>query len=159
MNKVSGIDFARGTLLCSLVFALAACGGGFDVGVVVPPADNGPDFDVIAMIDGQRLSGVDVFPGEDQTIAVTSGDAFELDSSGPVYWDFSAGGSAEVAAVAGSTFVYAGAAINETSVGDSHLVMAVSSSAAAGSTIPILITITSQNDPSQFATFEVLVSN
>ena len=152
-------SWARSALLCSLVLALTACGGGVDVGVVVPPVDTGPDFDLIAMIDGQRLAGVDLFPGEAQTISVVSGDAFELDSSGPVYWDFSAGGSADVAAVAGSTFLYAGAAINETSVGDSHLVMAVSSSAPAGSTIPVFITVTSQSDPSQVATIQLLVSN
>ncbi len=159
MKLLVGSRLAPSALLCSLVLALTACGGGVDVGVVVPPVDTGPDFDLIAMIDGQRLAGVDVFPGEAQTISVVSGDAFELDSNGPVYWDFSAGGGTEVAAVAGSTFFYAGAAINETSVGDSHLVMAVSSSAPAGSTIPVSITVTSQSDPSQVATIQLLVSN
>ena len=159
MNLSTGSGWIRSALLCSLVLGLTACGGGVDVGVVVPPVDTGPDFDLVAMIDGQRLTGVDVFPGEAQTISVVAGDAFELDSSGPVYWDFSAGGSAEVAAVAGSSFLYAGAAINETSVGDSHLVMAVSSSAPAGSRIPVSITVTSQSDPSQVATIQLLVSN
>ncbi len=149
------------SLACVLTASLfvAGCGGGVDVGVVVPPGDNGPDFDVVAMIDGQRLSGVDVFPGEAQTISVVAGDSFELDSSGPVFWDLSAGNSSEVPASAGSTFIYQGAAVNETSVGDSHLVLAVSSSAAAGSSIPITVTVTSQNDPSQFATINLLVSN
>jgi len=149
------------SLACVLIASLvvAGCGGGVDVGVVVPSADSGPDFDVVAMIDGQRLSGVDVFPGEAQTISVVAGDSFELDSSGPVFWDLSAGNSADVAASPGSTFIYQGAALNETSVGDSHLVLAVSSSAPAGSSIPIIVTVTSQNDPSQFATISLLVSN
>ncbi len=149
------------SLACVLLASLfvAGCGGGVDVGVVVPPADNGPDFDVVAMIDGQRLSGVDVFPGEAQTISVVAGDSFELDSSGPVFWDLSAANSSEVAASPGSTFIYQGAALTETSVGDSHLVLAVSSSAAAGSSIPISVTVTSTNDPSQFATINLLVSN
>ena len=147
------------SLACVLAASLfvAGCGGGVDVGITVPPA--GPDFDVVAMIDGQTLSGVDVFPGEVQTISVVAGDSFELDSSGPVFWDLSAGNSAEVAASTGSTFIYQGAALNETSVGDSHLVLAVSSSAPAGSSIPISVTVTSQSDPSQFATINLLVSN
>jgi hypothetical protein len=149
------------SLACVLIASLlvTGCGGGVEVGIVVPPPDNGPDFDVVAMIDGQRLSGVDVFPGEAQTISVVAGDSFELDSSGPVFWDLSAGNSSDVAASAGSTFIFQGAALNETSVGDSHLVLAVSSSAAAGSSIPITVTVTSKFDPSQFATINLLVSN
>ena len=149
------------SLACALAAGLlvTGCGGGVEVGFVVPPPDNGPEFDVVAMIDGQRLSGVDVFPGEAQTISVVAGDSFELDSSGPVFWDLSAGNSAEVAASAGSTFIYQGAALNETSVGDSHLVLAVSSSAAAGSSVPITVTVTSQFDQRQFATITLLVHN
>ena len=149
------------SLACVLLASLlvAGCGGGVAGGVVLPPPDQGPDFDVVAMIDGQRLSGVDVFPGEAQTISVVAGDSFELDSSGPVFWDLSAGNGSGVAASAGSTFTYQGAALNETSVGDSHLVLAVSSSAAAGSTIPIAVTVTSRFDHRQFATINLLVSN
>jgi hypothetical protein len=149
------------SLACALVASLlvSACGGGVEVGVVVPPLNHGPDFDVIAWIDGQRLSGVDVFPGEVQTISVVAGDSFELDASGPVYWDLSAGNSADVPASAGSTFLYRGAALTETSVGATHLVLAVSSSAAAGSTVPITVTVTSQFDPNQFATIDLLVRN
>lgn len=138
---------------------IAGCGGGVDVGVVVAPPDNVPGFDVIALIDGQRVSGVDVFPGESQTISVVAGDSFELDSSGPVSWDVSAGGSTAVAALAGSTFVYRGAALYETSVGDSHFVMGTSSSAPPGSSIPIDITVTSKVDPSQVSTITLLVSD
>jgi hypothetical protein len=149
----------RVVMLAAVGLGLTACGGGVDVGVVVPVGGNGPDFDLIALIDGQRLSGVDVFPGETQTISVISGDSLELDSSGPVFWDFSAGGSDQVAASPGSTFVYGGAAITEASVGNGHLVMTASSSAAPGSTIPISIAVTSQNDRYQVATITVLVSN
>jgi len=143
-------------LLASLF--MAGCGGGVDVAVVVPPPDRGPEYDVIALIDGQRVSGVDVFPGESQTISVVAGDSFELDASGPVYWDLSAGGSAAVAASAGTTFVYQGAALNETSVGDSHLVIGTSSSAPPGSSIPIDITVTSMIDSSQVSTITLLVT-
>ena len=143
-------------LLASLL--LTGCGGGVDVEVAAPP-DNNPDFDLIALIDGQRVSGLDVFPGEAQTISVVAGDSFELDASGPVYWDVSAGGSAPVEASAGSTFLYGGAALNETSVGDSHLVLGTSSSAVPGSSIPITITVTSKEDANQVSTITLLVKD
>ena len=151
------LNIALAGVLASSLF-LAGCGGGVEVDVTVPP-DRGPDFDLIALIDGHRLAGVDVFPGEEETISVVAGDAFELDSSGSVFWDLSAGGSAAVQASAGSTFIYRGASLHETSVGDAHLVLAVDSSAPAGSTIPITITVTSQFDPGQVATVNLLVTN
>lgn len=152
------LKIALACVLTSTLF-LAGCGGGVDVAVTVPPPDRGPDFDLIALIDGHRLAGVDVFPGDEQTISVVAGDAFELDSSGPVYWDLSAGGSAAVEASAGSTFIYQGASLTETSVGDGHLVLAVDSTAPAGSSIPITIIVTSQTDAGQVATVNLLVSN
>jgi len=152
------LKIALAGLLAASAF-LAGCGGGVDVSVTVPPPDRGPDFDVIALIDGHRLAGVDVFPGDEETISVVAGDAFELDSSGPVFWDLSAGGSAAVEAHAGDTFVYQGASLNETAVGDGHLVLAVDSTAPAGSSIPITVTVTSRFDPDQVATIHVLVSN
>jgi hypothetical protein len=143
----------------AITLALAGCGGGVDVGVTVPVGPAVPDFDVVALINGTPVAGVDVFPGESQTIAVPAGDAFELDSSGPVFWDFSVGGSADIAAAAGGTILYQGASVNETAVGASHLVLGVSSTAPVGSTIPITIYVTSQYDSSQFSTIRVLVSN
>ena len=145
--------------IVALVLALSGCGGGAEVSVVVPVGPAGPDFDVVAQINGEPIAHLDVFPGESETISVVSGDAFELDSSGPVFWDLSAGGSAAVEAHAGDTFVYQGASLNETAVGDGHLVLAVDSTAPAGSSIPITVTVTSRFDPDQVATIHVLVSN
>jgi hypothetical protein len=158
-NRSNAWNVALAALL-AITLTLAGCGGGsVDIGVTVPVGPAVPDFDVVALINGTRIAGVDVYPGESQTIAVPAGDAFELDSSGPVFWDFSAGGSADIPAAAGGTILYRGASINETAVGESHLVFGVSSTAPAGSTIPITIYVTSQNDSSQFSTIQVLVSN
>jgi hypothetical protein len=145
----------------ALTLALSGCGGGgsIDIGVTVPVGPPPPDFAVTAMINGARISNLDVYPGESQTISVVAGDAFELDTDGPVYWDFSAGASADIAASPGATVVYEGARLNETAVGDSHLVLAVSSSAPPGSFIPITIYVTSKNDSSQVATIDLLVAN
>src|ERR1700751_5734092 len=91
-----------------LVLALSGCGGGVDVSVVVPVTPAGPEFDVGAQINGEPIAHLDVFPGETETISVISGDALELDSSGPVDWDFSAGGSADIPAVTGGAIEFEG---------------------------------------------------
>lgn len=157
MRNIKSVLLTAVALAATL--AISGCGGGAEVGVVVAPNAPSPDFDLIALIDGHRLSGVDVFPGDQQTISVISGDSFELDADGPVYWDLLAGGSAGVEASAGSTFLYQGASLNETSVGDDHLVLAVSSTAPAGSSIPVTINVTSMSDSSQIATINLLITN
>jgi hypothetical protein len=125
----------------------------------VPVAPPLPDFAVTALIHGAQIPNLDVHAGESQTISVTAGDAFELDTDGPIYWDFSAGGSADIAASPCATVVYGGASLNETAVGDFHLVLAVSSSAPPGSSIPVTIYVTSMNDSSQVATIDLMVAN
>ncbi|HEY9010148.1 MAG TPA: hypothetical protein VIN06_03945 [Devosia sp.] len=146
--------------IAALALALSGCGGGsVDVGVTVPVAPPPADFDVTAMINGAPLANLDVFPGESQTVSVVAGDAFELDTNGPVFWDFSAGGSADIPATPGATVVYGGASLNEAAVGDTHLVLSTASTAPAGSSIPITIYVTSQRDSSQVATIDLLVTN
>ena len=142
----------------ALLLALTGCGGGVEAEVTVPVTPE-PDFAVTAQINGAPLNHLDVYPGESQTISVVAGDAFELDTDGPVYWDFSAGGSADIAAAPGATIVYGGASLNETAVGESHLVLATSSTAPPGSSVPVTIYVTSQRDSSQVATIDLLVTN
>jgi hypothetical protein len=145
--------------IVALVLALSGCGGGADVTVVVPVTPAGPDFDVVARINGEPIAHLDVLPGESETISVVSGDAFELDTSGPVYWDFSAGGSADIPAVTGGAILYGGATLHETVVNGSQLVLSVTSSAPPGSSVPVTIYVTSQDDSSQVATIDLLVEN
>lgn len=155
------IGWRSGTHLAmvALVLALAGCGGGADVTVVVPVVPSGPDFDVGAQINGQPITNLDVFPGDTETISVISGDAFELDSSGPVDWDFSAGGSADIPAVTGGAILYQGATLHETVVNPSQLVLSVTSDAPPGTTVPVTIFVTSQDDPNQYATIHLLVQS
>ena len=154
-----GLVSSANMAIVALVLALSGCGGGADVSVVVPVTPAGPDFELGAQINGQPISNLDVFPGETQTISVISGDAFELDSSGPVYWDFSAGGSADIPAATGGAIAFEGAVVHETVVNGSQLVLSVTSSAPPGSSVPITIYATSQSDSSQFATIDLLVQN
>jgi len=155
IGLVSGANAA----IVALVLALSGCGGGAEVSVVVPVGPAGPDFDVVAQINGEPIAHLDVFPGERETVSVVSGDAFELDASGPVYWDFSAGGSADIPAVTGGAVLYGGATLHETVVNGSQLVLSVTSSAPPGSSVPVTIYVTSQDDSSQVATIDLLVEN
>jgi len=150
---------SRASVAVVFVLALAGCGGGADVEVVVPVVPAGPDFDVGAQINGAPIAHLDVLPGDTETISVVAGDALELDSSGPVYWDFSAGGSADIHAVTGGAIQFEGAMLHETVVNSSQLVLSVTSDASPGSTVPITIYVTSQDDSRQYATIDLLVQN
>jgi hypothetical protein len=150
---------SRASVAVALVAALSGCGGGVDVDVVVPVVPAGPDFDVGALINGEPISHFDVLPGDTETISVVAGDALELDSSGPVYWDFSAGGSADIHAVTGGAIQFEDATLRETVVNSSQLVLSVTSNAPPGSSVPITIYVTSQDDSSQYATIDLLVQN
>lgn len=153
-----GLKAFTSVAIVALVLGLSGCGGG-EVDVVVPVTPAGPDFDLGAQINGQPIANLDVFPGEAQTISVIAGDAFELDSSGPVYWDFSAGGSADIPAATGGAIVFEGATLHETVVNSSQLVLSVTSNNPPGTTVPITIYATSQYDSSQYATIQLLVQN
>jgi hypothetical protein len=155
------IGWRSGTHLAivALVLALAGCGGGAEVSVVVPVPPAGPDFDVGAQINGHPIANLDVLPGDTESISVISGDAFELDADGLVYWDFSAGGSADIPAVTGGAITYQDATLHETVVNGSQLVLSVTSDAPPGTTVPITIFITSQDDSSQYATIHLLVQS
>ena len=154
-----GLKSGASLAVVALVLALSGCGGGADVSVVVPVTPAGPDFDVGAQINGEPIAHFDVLPGDTETISVVSGDAFELDSNGSVFWDFSAGGSADIPAVTGGAIAFEDATLHETVVNGSQLVLSVTSSAPPGSSVPITIFITSQGDSKQFATINLLIQN
>jgi hypothetical protein len=151
--------FRAALTAAALALGLAGCGGGVDVGVTVPVGPAGPAFDVGAQINGVPLAHFDILPGDAQTVSVIAGDTFELDSDGPVYWDFSAGGSAGIAAQAGGAFTYGDAIVEESVVNGSQLVVHVDSSAPPGTSIPVTVHITSQDDPSQYATVDLLIES
>ena len=142
----------------AMALGLAGCGGGsVDVAVTPPPA--APAFDVGAQIDGVPIAHFDVLPGDAETVSVLAGDTFELDSDGAVVWDFSVGGSADIPAQAGGALVYGDATVNETVVGDSRLLVSVDSSAPPGTAIPVTIYITSQDDPTQYGTVDLVINS
>ncbi|MGN6528186.1 MAG: hypothetical protein ACTHL8_17490 [Burkholderiaceae bacterium] len=146
-----------GLAVSAMALGLAGCGGGGSVDVAVTPA--APAFDVGAQIDGVPIAHFDVLPGDSETVSVVAGDTFELDSDGAVLWDFSVGGSADIPAQPGGAIVYGDATVNETLVGDSRLVVSVDSSAPPGTSIPVTIYITSQDDPTQYAAIDLVINS
>ncbi|MGA8515724.1 MAG: hypothetical protein WB821_13255, partial [Burkholderiaceae bacterium] len=113
-----------GGLLLSGTLLLTACGGGVDVGVgiaggngaigvnVQVPFAQFEEFDLIMLANGRQVPGVQVYPGEAQTVFLPVGQTFLIDSNGPVTWQVQVAGSAIVGV--GNTISYGGATVSET---------------------------------------------
>jgi hypothetical protein len=134
-----------------LAMSLSACGGSVDVVFGYPQAD----FDIGVLLDGTPLTGVDVFPGDMQTLYVAVGQRFELDSSGPVDWAVVAGGTTIPGS--GGIILYRGAALQETLVTSFQFVADVSASAPLPTPVRMTIYATSLFDPNQVAVFDLVI--
>jgi len=147
------------SLACVLVASLfvAGCGGGVDVAVEIPPPPSAA-FDIGATLNGQRLAGVDVFPDDDQTIQVQTGDVLELDSSGPVSWETVAGTAAGIPTQSGATLLFEGVAFTETVSTPGQLTLAISASQPLVAPVPITIYATSLDDAYQTARIDIVVT-
>jgi hypothetical protein len=109
---MKSIQAVIGGALVSATLLLTGCGGGsIDVLIDVPPVAVA-NFDVIMYANGKLVAGVEVFPGETQTVILPVGQSFKLDSSGPVAWSVAVGGSNIVGA--GNTIYYGNTAVQET---------------------------------------------
>ena len=98
---------------------LAGCGGGgtgSSVSVAVAVAPPPVAFDVIMYANGVQVAGVEVLPGEEQTVYLPAGQSFVLDSSDPVAWSLVVGGVAVPGS--GNTIHYAGATVVQTRTTD-----------------------------------------
>lgn len=151
------LNFSLACVLVSTLF-VAGCGGGVDVAVEVPPPPPSAAFDIGATLDGQRLAGVDVFPGDDQTIQVQTGDVLELDSSGPVSWEMVAGTAAGIPTQSGATLLFGGVAFTETVSTPGQLTLAISASQPLVAPVPITVYATSLDDAYQTARIDIVVT-
>jgi hypothetical protein len=138
-------------------FLLTGCGGGVDVGIAVPPPPSAA-FDVGAKLNGYPLANIDVFPGEEQTIQVQTGDVLELDVSGPVFWETVAGSTAGVPTQTGTSVLFDGVAFTETVSTPGQLVLAISASQPLTAPVPLTIYATSQDDALQTARIDIVVT-
>jgi len=136
---------------------LTGCGGGVEVGIDVPVTPNAA-FDVGAKLNGIPLTSIDVFPDEEQTIQVQTGDVLELDSSGPVSWEMVAGSSAGIPTQTGSSVLFDGVAFTETVSTAGQLVLAVSASQPLTAPVPVTVYATSRDDAWQTARIDIVVT-
>ena len=146
-------------LACVLTagFLLTGCGGGVDVGIDVSPPSAA--FDLGAKLNGYPLTNVDVFPDQDQTIQVQTGDVLEIDASGPVSWETVAGSTAGIPTQSGSTVIFDGVAFTETVSTPGQLTLAVSASQPLTAPVPLTIYATSLDDASQTARIDIVVTH
>jgi hypothetical protein len=149
------------SLACVLVASLfvTGCGGGVEVGVVVSPPPPSAAFDVGARLNGHRLQGVDVFPDDQQTIQVQTGDVLELDSSGPVSWETVAGSAAGIPTQTGGTLLYQGVAFSEAVSTPGQLILSISANQPLVAPVSITVYATSLEDAYQTARFDIVVTD
>lgn len=145
------VAVCAGALLVSATLLLSGCGGG---GSDNPPP---PNFDIGVLLNGHPVTGVDVFPGDEQTLYVTAGQTFELDSSGPVSWTLVVAGS--TIAGAGNTISYGGATLQEILTTASQFAAITSEDAPLPAPVPITLYATSLDDSSQVARFNIVITN
>lgn len=160
-------------LLLSGTLLLTACGGGVDVGVGIGVGTNGfvsanvnvpvnfvelyDDFDLIMLANGRQVPGVQVFPGEAQTVFLPVGQTFLLDSSGPVTWNVQVAGSPIVGV--GNTIGYGGATVSETRRTNLQLGGSTFASGLLVAQVPITYIATSVYHPDQVARITIVLTN
>jgi hypothetical protein len=148
-------------LLVSATLVLTGCGGGsVDVAVVVAPPP--PAFDLVMFANGVQLPGVELFPGEEQTVYLPVGQTFLLDSSGPVVWSAAVAGSAVPLPGVNGTISYSGATILQTRLTNFEFganTYRTNPSLSLPAPVPTVFFATSLNDPHQVARLNIILTN
>jgi hypothetical protein len=151
-------NWKRGAALALAVAAgasgLAGCGGDVYWG-----DDGWADFDVIAAVDGHRVSGFDAFPGDERVVHAVVGDAVELDSSGWVDWTIAAGDGPDTATHAGDSFQVGAVTVGETVVNPGQIALSLAATGTLSAPVTVTIYATSRDDPGQVARIDVVVSD
>jgi hypothetical protein len=151
-----------GAVLVGAALLLAGCGGGgaspsvaVSVAVAPPPAA----FDVIMYANGVQVAGVEVLPGEEQTVYLPAGQSFVLDSSDPVAWSLVVGGVAVPGT--GNTIHYAGATVVQTRTTDYQVAAKtyLTTPAALQTPVGLVYYATALGAPSQLAKINIVLTN
>jgi hypothetical protein len=148
-------------LLVSASLLLSGCGGGsVDVAVAIPVTAVAPSpaFDIIMLVNGQPLAGVDVLPGVDQDVYLPVGSSFELVSSGPVVWTVVVGG-AIIDAPVGSAILYGGASVVQTLITNARFAANTGKAGFLPNPVVVSLIATSLVDPRQESQINVVLTN
>ena len=151
-----------GAVLLGAALLLAGCGGGGSgpsVAVAVAVAPPPVAFDVIMYANGVQVAGVEVLPGEEQTVYLPAGQSFVLDSSDPVAWSLVVGGVAVPGS--GNTIHYAGATVVQTRTTDYQFAAKTyfTTQAPLQTPVGLVFYATALNAPSQVAKINVVLTN
>jgi hypothetical protein len=135
---------------------LTGCGGGsVDVGVEV---EQRAAFDLILLVNGQKINAVNVLSGEVQDVEVPVGNNIELASSGPVAWTVVTGGKV-VNPPVGGTLVYAGINMTPTFISNARYAANTVPAGARPSLVVVSFIATSVNDSRQEAQINIVLTN
>jgi hypothetical protein len=143
-------------LVLSTSVLLTACGGGASVEIGGEFVDE-PPFDVIMLVNTRPVVGVQVFPGEAQTVNLPIGQSFELAASGPVEWTTIVGGN--VIAGQGNTIFYAGAQISQTLTTNARYAATTGSSGFLAAPVVVTVLATSTIDRGAQAKINIVLTN
>jgi hypothetical protein len=138
-------------LLVSTSLLLTGCGGGAVVEVA-------PAFDLIMSANGQPVSGVNVFPDQQQDVYLRAGSNFELAASGPVAWTVVTGGQIVNPPVNG-TLVYAGINLTPTRITNARFAANTVAAGLLPNPVVVSFIATSLDDPSQVAQINIVLTN
>jgi len=150
--KLFGLLAICGSLL------LVGCGGGsVDVGITIedPPE---PAFGIILAVNKQQVPGVDLLPGQMQTVYTQAGNSFELKSYSAVSWRLIVDGATINAAVNG-TVLSNGATIVPTGITNVNYAANTSSRGFLFAPVNVTLLATSLADPRKQAQMNIILTN
>jgi hypothetical protein len=161
LGTMRAITAFFGALAVSATLFLTGCGGGSVTVVAEVPPPPPPAFDLVMFANGVQLPGVELFPGEEQTVYLPVGQAFLLDSSGPVAWSAAVAGSPVVLPGVNGTISYGGATILQTQITNFQFRAStfLTNPIPLPAPVPTVFFATSLNDPHQVAKLNIVLTN
>jgi hypothetical protein len=143
--------------ICGSLLLLGCGGGSVDVGIAIedPPE---PAFGIILAVNSQQVPGVDLLPGQMQTVHTQAGNSFELQSDSAVSWRLIVDGATINAAVNG-TVLSNGAAIVPKKITNVNYAATTSARGFLSAPVNVTLVATSLADPRKQAQMNIILTN